>query len=96
MPISAEPASRMIVRTVSEVQVDEARLGDQRRDPLDALPEDVVGNSERLLHRRSLLDDLEQAVVLDHDQRVDAIAQILDSELGLLWPAGGPRTRTAA
>ena len=31
-----------------------------------------------------LLDHLEQAVVLDHDQRVDAVAQRLDPCLGLL------------
>ena len=39
---------------------------------------------ERLRHRRLLVDDLEQPVVLDHDQGVDAVAEVLDPDLGLL------------
>ena len=69
---------------VGEVEVDDAGHGDQVGDALDALAEDVVGDPERLGHRRPLLDHLQQAVVLDHDQRVDAVAQVLDALLGLL------------
>ena len=39
---------------------------------------------ERVDDRGALLDHLEQAVVLDHDQRVDAVAEVLDPLLGLL------------
>ena len=39
---------------------------------------------ERLDDRRLLLDHLEQPVVLDHDQRVDALAELVDPGLGLL------------
>src|SRR4029079_6699948 len=66
------------------VEVDEPGHREQVGDALDALAEDVVGDAERLGHRRLLLDDLEKAVVLDHDQRVDAIAEILDPDLCLL------------
>ena len=61
----------MIVRTSANVEVDEAGDGDQVRDALHALAEDVVRHAERLEDRRRLLDDLQQPVVLDHDQRVD-------------------------
>ena len=37
--------------------------------------------------RRLLVDDLEEPVVLDHDQRVDAVAEVLDPDLRLLRPA---------
>ena len=41
---------------------------------LNALAENVIGQLERIEDRRSLLDHLEQPVVLDHDQRVDHLA----------------------
>jgi hypothetical protein len=72
---------------VREVEVDEARDGDQVGDALDALPQDVVGHPERLEDRRRLLDHLQEPVVLDHDQRVDAVAEILDADVGLVGPA---------
>ena len=71
---------------VREVEVDEARDGDEVGDALDALAQDVVHHAERLGHRGRALDDLEQAVVLDDDQRVDVLAQRLDSLLGLVGP----------
>ena len=69
---------------VGEVEVDEPGHGDQVGDALDALAEDVVGHPERVDDRGLLLDDLEQPVVLDHDQRVDAVAEVLDAQLRLL------------
>ena len=81
---------------VGEVEVDEAGHGDQVGDPLDALAQDVVGHPERVDDRRALLDHLEQPVVLDHDQRVDAVAEALDAAARPARRAGGPRTRTAA
>ena len=60
---------------VGEVEVDEPGHRDQVGDALDALAEDVVGHPERVDDRRLLLDDLEQPVVLDHDQRVDLVAR---------------------
>ena len=69
---------------VGEVEVDEPGHGDQVGDALHPLAQDVVGDPERLGHGRLLVDDLEQAVVLDHDERVDAVPQALDADLGLL------------
>ena len=80
---------------VGEVEVDEAGDRDQVGDPLHALAEHVVGHAEGVDDRRVLVDDLEQPVVLDHDQRVDALAKVADAELGLLVRACCPRTRTA-
>ena len=74
----------MIVRTSAKSRLTRPGHGDQVGDPLHALAEDVVRHPERVDDRRLLLDDLEQAVVLDHDQRVDAVAEVLDPELGLL------------
>ena len=74
----------MIVRTSAKSRLTRPGHRDQVGDALDALPEDVVGDAERLGHRRLLVDDLEEPVVLDHDQRVDAVAEVLDSDLGLL------------
>ena len=69
---------------VGEVQVHEAGLRDQVGDPLHALSEDVVRHPERLDDRGLTLDDLQQPVVLDHDQRVDAVAQLVDAALSLI------------
>ena len=74
IPMSAEPASRMIVPHVREVEVDEAGDRDQVRDPLDALAQHVVRHAERVDDRRVLVDHLQQPVVLDHDQGVDVLA----------------------
>jgi hypothetical protein len=69
---------------VCEVEVDEPGHGDEIGDSLDALAKDVVDHPERVRHRRRLLDHLQQAVVLDDDEGVDALAQRLDSLLGLI------------
>ena len=45
----------------------------------------AIPNASR--HGGLLLDDLEEPVVLDHDQRVDAVAQVLDPDLRLLGAA---------
>ena len=84
MPISAEPASRMIVRTSAKSRLTRPGDRDQVGDALDALAQDVVGHPERVHDRRVLVDHLQQPVVLDHDQRVDVLAQVADPELGLL------------
>src|SRR5207249_4426715 len=65
---------------VGEVEVDQTGDRDQVGDPLDALAEHIVGHLERVDNRRPLLYDLQQPVVLDHDQRVDVIAQLLNAE----------------
>ena len=69
---------------VGEVEVDDPGHGDQVGDALDALAKDVVGHLERVGERRLLLDDLQQPVVLDHDQRVDLVGELGDALLRLL------------
>ncbi len=63
---------------VGEVEVDEAGNRDQVGDALHALAEHVVGKLERVDDRGAPLDHLEQAVVLDHDQRVHAVTELGD------------------
>ena len=60
---------------VGEVEVDEPRHQDQIRDPLDRLPQHVVGGRERVGHRRGAVDDRQQPLVRNRDDRVDAVAQ---------------------
>src|SRR5688572_13025880 len=64
---------------VGEIEVDEPRDGDQVGDALDALAEDLVRHPKRVHDRRLLLDDLEQTVVRDDDERVDVIAELADA-----------------
>ncbi len=66
---------------VREVEVDQAGLRDQVGDALDALAQHVVGVRERLLHRRALLDDLQNALVGNRDERVDLALEVVDAAL---------------
>ena len=74
----------MIVRTSAKSRFTSPGHGDQVRDPLDTLSEHVVGEPERIDDRRLPLDHLQQPVVLDHDDRVDALGQLGDALLGNL------------
>ena len=69
---------------VGEVEVDQAGHRDQVADALHALPEHVVGDLERVDHRRRAVEHLEQPVVRDHDHRVARGAQRLDAGVGRL------------
>ena len=53
----------------------EAGDRDEVRDALGALAQDVVGHAEGLEHRGLLLGEVEQAVVGDHDERVDVLIE---------------------
>ena len=79
----------MIVRTSAKSRLTRPGIGDQVGDPLDALAKYLVGHPEGVDDRRLLLDDLEQPVVRDDDQRVDLVAQLADAGLRLL---GAPAT----
>ena len=68
---------------VGEVEVDQAGDRDQVGDALDALAQHVVGLAERVEDARAALDDREQPLVRDHDQRVDHLAQAVDALLRL-------------
>ncbi|CAH0327634.1 hypothetical protein SRABI128_06301 [Microbacterium sp. Bi128] len=67
---------------VGEVEVDQAGGGDEVRDALDTGEQDLVGGTERVQDGDVAVADGEQAVVRDHDQGVDFIAQGVDAGLG--------------
>ena len=67
---------------VGEVEVDQARLRDQIADALDALAQHVVGIGKRFVERRLLLDDLQDALVRNRDQRIDLRFEFGDAALG--------------
>src|SRR5205814_3146493 len=68
---------------VGEVQVDQAWDGDQVGDALDALAEDVVGGAEGVEDAGAPLNDPEEPLVRDDDQRVDLLGEVGDSLGGL-------------
>src|ERR1700716_2861270 len=74
---------------VGAVEVDDARLGDEVRDALDALAKNVIRHAERLLEGRLGAGDLREPVVGDDDERVDLAAQGLDALLGRGGWGGG-------
>ena len=83
MPISAEPASCMIVRTSAKSRL--IRPGIVIRSVMPWTPWrrtlSASRNASRMLVRRSTID--EQPLVRDHDQRVDHLAQAVDALLRL-------------
>ena len=81
---------------VGEVEVDQARDRDQVGDALDALAQDVVGLAEGVEDARPPLDDRQQLLVRDHDQRVDLLAQPRRCPPRPARRAASPRTRTGA
>jgi hypothetical protein len=66
---------------VGEVEVDQAGDGDEVRDALHALAQDVVGLTEGVEDARAALDDGQQLLVRDDDQGVDVLAQPVDALL---------------
>ena len=71
---------------VGEVEIDQAWLGDQLADALDALAQHVVDFHERLLERCLAIDHFQQPIVGNGDQRVDSLAQLRDAFFGILGP----------
>src|SRR5438067_5459041 len=67
---------------VREVEVDKTRHRDEVADALNALSQHVIDDAERVDHARLLLDDLEQAIVWDGDERVDLVDELSDALLG--------------
>ena len=63
---------------VGEVEVDQARQGDQVADALHALAQQVVADLEGLDHAGAALEDRHQAVVGDDDHRVGGRLQGLE------------------
>ena len=72
---------------IGEVHVDEALARDQLGDTLGGGGQDVVRLAEGLLQRQGAVD-FGNVVVVDHHQRVDVLAQLLQSPGGLVDPFG--------
>ncbi len=68
---------------VGEIDVDQARSGDEVGDAPDAVQQHLVGHPEGVDHRKLGVGVLQQALVGDDDQSVDRSTQRLDSLLRL-------------
>ena len=81
---------------VGEVEVDQARRRDQVADALHALAQDVVGDAERVDHRRAPVEHGQQPVVRDRHQRVDRAAELERCRRRPATSGERPRIRTAS
>ena len=88
MPISDAAGVLHDRAHVGEVEVDQAGDRDQVGDALHALAQDVVGHAEGVDDRRAALDDLDQPLVRDDDDRVDLLLQLGDAVLGAAGALG--------
>ena len=77
----------MIVRTSAKSTLMSAGLGDDLRDAAHRVQQHVVGLLEGLERRGRAAGDLDEALVRDHDQRVDGGAQLADALFGLAQAA---------
>ena len=71
---------------VGEIDVDQARDGDQIGDALHGVEQHLVCLLEGVEQRGALVGDREQALVGDGDQGVDGILELGDPVVGLLQP----------
>ena len=78
------PAFRHDRAHVGEVQVDQAGHGDQLGDALHALAQHIIRHAESILQVSALVDDLQQAVVGDDDQRIGLLLELGNASLGRL------------
>ena len=83
VPMIAMPMRDMIVRDVREIEIDQAGHQNEIRNALNRLPQHVVGRRERLGHARGLGHGRQQALVRNHDHRVDGVGEVLEAGLGL-------------
>src|SRR2546430_655340 len=68
---------------VVEIEVHEARLRDDLRDPFDGAHEDVVRDLERRIQGQTR-DEFKEFVIRDHDDRVRKVPELLESVLRVL------------
>src|SRR6195256_2997358 len=72
---------------VVEIQVHEARLRDDLRDPLDRAHEHIVRDLEGRVQRQAR-DEFKQFVIRNHDDRVREAPELLEPVLGILGSDG--------
>ncbi|MEZ4768343.1 MAG: hypothetical protein R2844_07945 [Caldilineales bacterium] len=68
-----------ITAHVGEVEVDQTGDGDQFADTLDTLAQHIVGHVERAADAGFLVDNLQEPIVRDDDQRIDLLLQSLET-----------------
>ncbi len=69
-------------RHVGVVKIDQRRLGDRLGNPLDRLGDDLIHHRKRLTDRE-VRDVVQQAVVVENDDRVGGVAELFEAFLGL-------------
>ena len=72
---------------VRKIEVDEPRHGDEVRDSLHRLMQDVVGEREGIGQAGRRVDRAQDALVRDHDHGVDALAERFETGVRLGDPA---------
>ena len=71
---------------IRKVEVDHRRHRDQVADALDALPQHVIRNAERLDHAGLFAHHLQQAVIRNHHQGVHILLQFFNPGFSVLHP----------
>ena len=69
---------------VGKVEVNETRNGDQVGNALNALTQRIVGDAERIEHGGLLVDDFEESVVGDDDERIHLLGEQIAALLCLI------------
>ena len=67
---------------VCKIEVDQSGNGDELRDTLYALVQNIIGQAERVLQTGSFICDLQQAIVGDGDERVGVFFEFADARVG--------------
>ena len=70
---------------IGKVQVDQTGQGNQVRNTLDALTQNVIGNLEGLRNRRLLVHDLHQTVVGNGDNRIHMLLEVGNAGFGVAF-----------
>src|SRR6058998_2715082 len=78
-----DPAALHDRLDVIEVEVHEARLRDDLRDPLDGAHQHIVRDLERRIQGETR-DELKEFVIRDHDHRVRKVPELLEAVLRVL------------
>src|SRR5207249_3121648 len=78
-----DPAALHDRLDVIEIEVHEARLRDDLRDPLDGAHQHIVRDLERRIQGETR-DELKEFVIRDHDHRVRKVPELLEAVLRVL------------
>mmetsp|Transcript_1984 Transcript_1984/g.4083 ORF Transcript_1984/g.4083 Transcript_1984/m.4083 type:complete len:260 (+) Transcript_1984:1123-1902(+) len=64
---------------ICEINVDQSRNGNDVRNTLHSLSQDIIGEQEGILERRRLSNNIQQAVIWNHNQCVHILPQRFNS-----------------